>query len=650
MASHKPYDRHFFTINGSVLKSGGSLDLARGQFGIFNTDKVKRDGSQAIASFAGVPKNAKLELKLGKGDVIPGQTVNQKGFSSFPFTLNDVVDIRVKTPKETELKVDEVVLGYNGIDNDTTLSFEKGEVHKLMLRLSGDAIGMLGYTGAYVNIPFNFEIDHCSPYGKICDGCDPCEDYPCTHTVEMMVEKIKKHPLKGGVTVGEFIEVTPILKCNEEPVTPDPLIPFNWYTLTVCDTGDLNALGLVQTQYPGWNIYRKDRKGAQSIYEVLLPLSEGAPANYETTIPAILKGCDACPAGYLENENGFLYVASLEDNGEDKSAELGEGFEKQGVNDNGVGFYTLISDTKLTDQEEQDIIDLNPTVTIHYVGTVRALCEPTAAPIETAWVLGDICNATTKEFMIDIPDNECGVPRLQDLQDFYPTLVIEAEGTTGGCQTRFKTTVVTSMVCPECDPIFEDLHRAKAPEDFEGRKWREVVEVDESEGCRCGIRLKGKPVEIYPGECIEEDIAYMSTSTRIEIAGGYVEEYRYGYTQFDKPYHVEYLSRAVDVSHVGASLKQWEDRSFVFFNGRSRATDNVEKALKGEQSTINQKEIYLDYVVEVRRKPNYSQGFSRQSDATINYHVMVELGRQKDVEDLLNSLATAAGVEPVKAY
>ena len=103
------------------------------------------------------------------------------------------MDIRVKTPKETELKVDEVVLGYNGIDNDTTLSFEKGEVHKLMLRLSGDAIGMLGYTGAYVNIPFNFEIDHCSPYGKICDGCDPCEDYPCTHTVEMMVEKIKSH-------------------------------------------------------------------------------------------------------------------------------------------------------------------------------------------------------------------------------------------------------------------------------------------------------------------------------------------------------------------------------------------------------------------------------------------------------------------------
>jgi len=47
---------------------------------------------------------------------------------------------------------------------------------------------------------------------------------------------------------------------------------------------------------------------------------------------------------------------------------------------------------------------------------------------------------------------------------------------------------------------------------------------------------------------------------------------------------------------------------------------------------------------------NHTQGFAGRINDDINYNFFVEVGRHKDLENLLNKLAAAAGREGVTAF
>ena len=64
MAIHKPWDRPFYLLGGSVMKNGFSLNLAEGQFGIFNMSKQTPKGAVAVESFKGYGKDNLFELRL----------------------------------------------------------------------------------------------------------------------------------------------------------------------------------------------------------------------------------------------------------------------------------------------------------------------------------------------------------------------------------------------------------------------------------------------------------------------------------------------------------------------------------------------------------------------------------------------------------
>jgi len=85
MGLHKPFDRDLYTIGGAIMKEGYSLNLAKGQFGIFDDSKTSKDGTKAVSSFLGKPKNTTYKLKLGKTDLKVTRSQSNKNYFSFPF-------------------------------------------------------------------------------------------------------------------------------------------------------------------------------------------------------------------------------------------------------------------------------------------------------------------------------------------------------------------------------------------------------------------------------------------------------------------------------------------------------------------------------------------------------------------------------------
>ena len=318
MGLHKPFDRSFFVIGGAVKTSGGSLELVKGQLALINGNDTTSAGAKVLSSVAGLSKSNKfLELRLGIDERKSNRSYSNKSMATLPFSLNEVIDLKVSAPRRLEQSVDEVILGYNGIDASTTFNLELGDVYKrFSLELYGDAISYLGGGRDTEVISLNFDVPRCDVFND-CVDCDPCGAVDCKAWTLNVIETFKEHQLTGGTKVGELIDITPVFKCD----TPasETLIPYDFYCLELCDTGDAEALALVQAQYDV-PVKRIDRQGVISSYQLMLPNAAGAPADLNQTLASVLKGCEDCPAGYTEVPGGVVYAISIEDDGVDLTA------------------------------------------------------------------------------------------------------------------------------------------------------------------------------------------------------------------------------------------------------------------------------------------------------------------------------------------
>jgi hypothetical protein len=71
--------------------------------------------------------------------------------------------------------------------------------------------------------------------------------------------------------------------------------------------------------------------------------------------------------------------------------------------------------------------------------------------------------------------------------------------------------------------------------------------------------------------------------------------------------------------------------------------------LTGTTSNIEDQFVqYVQYTLKVEHS-KFTQVFATKSHNSINYDIFVELGRHKDVENLLNDIAANAGVMTVQA-
>lgn len=694
MALHEPWDRHFVTNQGVVRTAGHSITLGKGELGIFDVspENQTKNGNPAVSNFSNQPKDRKFEIKLGRYDAL-SRSGSNKSMASIPFRVQDVVSLAVSAPKDKSNKVDDFIVGFDGRDG-TEFSFLPGETTEISVKLHGEAMGYLGYNQSEVLLKAYLRAPEVQA------------DINNEEIVMEAIMQLKGMELLGQVDINDYVDILPVKDTGL--ATPANATAYNFYELTVQDLGDSSALGLVQAQYPNYVVKRTERIGLSSTYTIIAPSGEivtggsfvvdqeyeivtagttdftliGAAdnnvgtrfvatgvgagtgtaqvvvaANYVQGIASIIKDCDACPAGFVEEGGGVIYNITLEDDGADSTATVqavpgakATTASKEGQ-ENGVGIYVVVTDDELTQAEIDAFVTANPTATVNKVGETVAICT-NGTVSTTAWVSTGDCNATIETYQIRLADTECGDSRLAEVQAAYPDLTITEVGASNTyCQRTYETTVATNVVCEECDPAFRDIFESEAPSPFDMVEWEKDAPVYDATA-KMGIRIRAKESLLGSnGEALRYDMPFLNTSVRLEVAAGHptnVNENFAGYSQ--GVVNVKLLSRAEERSNLGGDLMDWDTRSKHYFTGNKVHTDSLyARTVLGEESDLDEFTQYVDYALEVNRV-KFSQGFNGTQSETFVYHILAPVGKHDGVEALLNSLAGAANVEVVKAY
>jgi hypothetical protein len=647
MALNKGWDRHFFINN--VMTEGRSLNVTKGQFAVVNNSAApNKDGRKVISDFQGLPKDTQLAILQGIAKDGEARTQSNKPWSTEEFSINEVLGLRVGVPS-TDFEVDRFVIGYNGFDDDTALSLENGENESLQVSLSGEAIGMLGYKDATAT--FTFEV------GKPNTGTMTDQEM-----IEELVLRMRRAEFQGGVPITKYLDIDVVNSTNPAVGALTGTTDSVFYNITVTDNGDSLGYAAVQAQYPNYKVVKTERSGDESTYTIVAPTGTTL-ADFEKFKRSKIKGCESCPAGYSEFEDGFVYSITLEDDGADSTATIeGDQTTTFGVSEkivagsttkvnqnDGVSYYTFIADSEITDAEIDAFVDANESAVIELASRdVQEICAPTN--LETvAWSAGETCKATTEAYTIIVGDDECGTPRTQEVKDYYPDLTI-VQDATAQCATKLSTSVTTNIVCEACDPAFRDLFTSEAPEPFKGIEWKKA-EKNYDAAAKMGIRLTGKKIEMSGSEAYRDFMPFLASSVRISVAGGYYGSQTSSYHEGSGDrFHVEQRSRATEPEYLGGNLQELEEMSRRYFEDSSRQYQNAFGTwAKGEESLLNPTSPYVDYVLTVRTK-TLSQAFSGERNETFYYHFITEVGKHQEVEAILNRLATEAGVAPVQAF
>lgn len=642
MALHGPDNRVQVLPNGEVMQDGFSFELALDQLGIFSTKQRTKKGLKAITDFKGIDKNLeKLKILVGTNDEI-GVSATNKNSSSKHFVLRDVVKAGIAYPKQQEQKTDYWRVGWDGLNDKTNIKLFEGQELEFSMTIEGMPVTFFNSTDSYtVKVPIIIPgaEDVCGV-----DGVCNCEPVACKDHVVALVKSLNNYEFPTGRKLSELFDIYPILST---PSVITDKVTYKYWELEYCGSGGRDELGKVQAQYPGVKVV----KDTMSDKFVLFAEQAYTPVDYEATKKDILKGCDTCPAGYTEVPDGLLYSVILEDDGLDKKADVlaistnavAGSAVKTGQNF-GVGYYLVTLSQELTDVEKNAFVTANPTATTLALGTKSAHCT-NAEAVKFKWVAKSTCDATTAQYEIMLAD-DCNGDKLEDLQAHYPDLVI-TKGATANCITKYSTKVVSDFSCNEgcSQSIVEQVFSTKAPKPFGINNFWSPVVVDSNgdTAIKCGFEIKAKPVIINPKECVIDKLPFIMTSTRIvNISGGYQLDYTMTSRKVDAPFNVQQLERAQDLDNLGGNLRGWEQRGNIYFKNEQYSSDLIERDIKGTQSKLDGLVQYALGYVEIEQA--VKAGINEREYTNITYGFLVPYGKTKDLEDVLKSLSSSAGV------
>lgn len=650
---HNPYNRYFVLPPHAKATDVGSLFLQEGMFAVYDVDDADENGLKAVTNFDGLRKDRKkYEIRVGRNKQVQTRSNSDKAFSTPLFSLNEITELYASKPQIAQATVDEIVIGYNGIDPRTAFDAKKGDIINLHFRFDGRIFGLFNYPGEVFETHEQIRFEKCPGIPNECEECDPCEAVDVLSATIETVDRLKRQPMPGGYTLSDFADISVIHKCDQGAAPAPTTTDMNFYCLEVCDCGDQEALAAIQAQYPKYEVKRVDRKNSTSYYQIMT--EDTIPGAYTQRLSSIMKGCEDCPDGYTKIEGGIIYAVTLNDEGVDLSSTVEQlpkavasTAEKLPGQDGLFGTYTVVTSAKLTAEEIATFGGANKASTVTYVSTTKDMCNNPA--INTvAWSACGSCKVATEEYMITLPDDECGNSALEELKKVYPELTITDYGTPGGCQHSFKTTVKTNMVCDECDPIYKDFFRGKAPAPYNGRNW-ELIKPAQTLGSNClvGIKIKGKSLQFSPSEPLMDSMVYEEDSVRIAAWGGYPSEQIEGINNYFDPVHVEYLSKWGPRTHVGGDLYGDELQSYVYNTGFQKHQNFAEREFLNEQTRLDFTAQYASFVITIH-PTKYSQGFGQEHYDNISFYFYVPYGAHEGVQEFMDKLGAVTGLHPVK--
>lgn len=651
MALHSSDNRHLgVSPFGTIMTSGYSLDLGLDQAGIFSKSprKTTQKGLKALSTFEGIDKSLeKIAILYGtKKD--SGRMGSDKNSRTVDFSLNQVKKVGIAHPKQTKQKVDYWRVGWNGVNDETTFKFNRGQTLEFSMTIGGTPVSFFNSSSVYtvkvpVNIPNVDSVGVCGELGEVCEPID-CRE----HTLRL-VKDLNNYYLPGGQLLSDYFDIYPIFSA---PTVGTKKAVYKQWTLEYCGFGGLHELSAVSAQYPGVKVTRDTMSGK---FVIFAP-STYTPAPFIQTKQAILKGCEDCPDNYDLIEDGFVYAVALEDNGVDKKAvvqalpnALPVSAVKTGQ-DFGVGHYSVVLSQELTANEEKTFIDSNPGAILKYAGTKKAFCAP-ADEVLADWVEGGECVATEATYRILVPD-DCNGSRFEEIKAAYPDLTITQVNSTN-CVSQFETKVMTSFSCSEgCSPsIIEQVFSSEAPAHFGlNLYWFPVEDVVPTNlDLKCGFEIKAKPVILSSSECTIEDLPFVMTSARIiSLSGGYPIDYSLNSIVPVGTWSVLQLERAQDLDNLGGNLRGWEQKGRFYFQNEKPYRTVIERELTGTQTRLDNLTQYSDLFVTI--EGSNKAGINDKEYTYITYHILLpygrtsEYGNMTELEETFRNLASAAGV------
>lgn len=645
---HTTEQRMFVTLDGLAMTSGRSNNLVKGQFGIQDKGAAPNaQGNVITTDLPNFPKNRKFSLRLGMAETTPNRSQSNKAYSSMPFKLSDVEDISVAAPKNRGIKTDKLILGYDGINDNTAISLENGDNEIININLSGKAISMLGNSHKGITVDLFLEAPNTGTKGT---------DWTDQEIVLDAVKRLKDMTLQGNTPITEYIKVRPV--DSTSPASLSSPTEYTVYELTVDDNGTLADLAAVQAQYPGSEVKLKEYKGGKSTYAFTQLTSADAPDDFEVVVnDSFIKDCDTCPAGTTAQADKFIYQFNL-NNAANKEAIIAE---LETVFSNNVagtaqevadGVFLIALDAEITTGvASQDVAFTDSTVLDGSYSLVDnpdiKLCEGSTTTT-TSWVTGGTLNAVAQTYKLQLSDDDCGNNILSEVRANYPDLTVTVDSA-DACQTVYTTDVLTQPVSEECDPIFRDLFISEAPDDFKQTSWV-LGENAFSANAKMGILIEGKENILAGGEYFRDEMPEIYSSTRLSVAGGHPtmvsESFKTGRSG---RIAVKLLEIATEPEQYGFQFYQLEDESRMYFEGRDRLQNNYGRWVLGQETLLKPLAQYVVYMIKVKNSI-YSGTFSGASEQMLTYTVLAEVGKHNDVEGVVNALAQASGLPQVHAF
>lgn len=648
MSLHQRDERHLLVSpTGKVLTEGGSYDLQPGIVAVASKDrhKVTKRGLAILSDFNGIDKKREKLTILGKRKSSTGRFGSNKSGRTIDFTLSDIKRAFVSHPKVSEPKVDYFRIGWDGINDNTSLKFHKGQTFSLEITFHGIAVTFFQESNCYtakaaLYIPDEDAHDPCS------ETTGNCEPEDCREHTLRLVRTFQDMDLPLGRKFSELFDIYPIFKTPKQNTN---IVEYKQYVLGGCGFSGNAHENEVYAQYPGAKITKDSFTNEYLIFQ---EADKEAPKPFTSSFKTVVRGCEDCPEGFEKVEGGFVYAVALEDDGEDRKdvvetltgAKAGTA-KKTGQN-YGVGNYIVVTEAILTAEELKTFVDANPTATVLTSGIeVQDFCQKEDCKVEFEWKEKGTFKATKAKYRILVPD-DCKGARLEEMQSLHKDLEIRLVES-ANCVSVYETEVVTTHDFDKgCNPeIVESIFNSEAPRSrVFNRYWYPVVEADEAKGVACGIEIKAKPFVINAENCLIDELPFVVTSTRISnIHGGQIaHESLFTIGDASNVWAVTQLERAQDMDNLGGNLRGLEEKGLFYFENDTVVNGPVGRLMSGTQSKLEGLVQYSDVAISVEKW--VPSGMNDRSLTPITYHVLIPYGKSEQIEELFSKLAGAAGV------
>jgi hypothetical protein len=491
-----------FIGTGQIRTTGKTEDLKAGEVGLF--DAATYRALDASANGAANP-----EVFIGGGSWHSTDKLTkfigglQESTKTQSFLGKDVLGFEFSKP--ISLKEDIIQIGWDGVNDCDSLAFECGKSYFYKVNVESEDVFRTFSRPLYRFIEVKTE---CCDEGDCATGCD--------NTVDPKVYSRK---------LAQLINDDPELKyfVKAQAVASDysaPSATHTVYNLTVCDNGDVAALGAVQSQYTD-KVTRVSRVDSISTYELIRLTGGGTPTAFSQTQPVLEAVCGTCPSGYTTVVARDVYVVRRPLAGTESLINSGAQTTYAGTIRTA---YSAAVGTYLGQDGAVAIVQLEFTagtvvtallsdvVTLTY--SKPSLCTPPAGST-TAWVSNGTKYKTSRVLCVTL-QKPCGTSsnRLGDLQAFYAadtsivpsTIAFHASGT---CSDTYQLSQYNDGYLTD-DCLASDVAVYSDVQSFEGFTWKECPCPDDVSisTANVGVRIKGAYLDTKFGDCSFEPVDY----------------------------------------------------------------------------------------------------------------------------------------------